>query len=366
MTKGTIVLASGGTGGHIFPAEALAEELNIRGYRTVLITDSRHQNYGGKTSAQKTYIIQSSSFAGNILKRIKGFASLFIGFFQSIRALRKEAPSVVVGFGGYPSFPTMVAAHVMSCKMVIHEQNSMLGKANVVLAPKVNVIATSFDDVKGIADNDKAKVKLTGNPVRPAIRALNDLPYPDISEDGMFRILVTGGSQGASVFSKVVPEAIGLLPQSMRSRIRVDQQCRPDDISAARAAYDALGISADLATFFTDMPVRIASAHLLVVRSGASTLAELTVAGRPAIMVPYPHSADNHQMANATALEDKGAGWVMPQDAFTPEALSARIESFLNLPSTLKDAAEKSKQAGMPDAAKNLANCVEALIATPR
>jgi UDP-N-acetylglucosamine--N-acetylmuramyl-(pentapeptide) pyrophosphoryl-undecaprenol N-acetylglucosamine transferase len=362
--KRSIVLAAGGTGGHIFPAEALAEELKKRGFTPVLITDERHKKYAGTLEDVETHFIQTGALGGNIIKKLLSVFKIILGYVQARKILSSIQPEVVVGFGGYPSFPTLMASTHKKIKTVLHEQNSLMGTVNRFMASKVVKIATSFEEVSGVLDDDRKKIVFTGNPVRPAILVLRDMQYPDINDESVFRILITGGSQGASVFSRVVPEAIALLPQALRARIRIDQQCRPADIEEAREAYKELGVSADLSTFFTDMPVKIASAHLLIVRSGASTLAEVTVAGRPAILVPYPHAKDNHQMINATALEDVGGGWVMPEEAFTAKALSARIESFLNLPSTLQEAAEKSKEAGKPDAAEKLADLLETLIHT--
>ncbi|NDF11703.1 MAG: undecaprenyldiphospho-muramoylpentapeptide beta-N-acetylglucosaminyltransferase [Proteobacteria bacterium] len=360
--KPSIVLASGGTGGHIFPAEALAQELKIRGFEPVLITDKRYEDYRGNLRNFEAYTIRTSTPSGSLVKKIGSVVDMGVGYMQALGMLRKIKPAVVVGFGGYPSFPTMFAATHLGIKTIIHEQNSLLGRANIVLAKKVQKIATSFAEVKGIEESDKKKVVFTGNPVRAAIRALRDAPYPELSEHSDFNILVTGGSQGATIFSTVIPEAIHKLPPALKARVRVDQQCRPADLEQAKKAYKDIGVDAYLTTFFNDMPERIAKAHLLIVRSGASTLAEITVAGRPAIMVPYPHAMDNHQAVNADTLEDAGAGWVMPQDAFTADALSTRIESFLNLPATLKEAAEKSRAAGEPEAAARLADMVEQMI----
>lgn len=355
----TIVLASGGTGGHIFPAEALAVELKNRGDNVILLTDKRYKNYAGELNKLESHVISTSTIGGGIFNKMKGAVDVMAGFMQAYGLLNKIKPDVVVGFGGYPSFPTMMAALKQGRKTIIHEQNSMLGKANYVLARKVDVIATSFKEVSGIEDRDMDRVILTGNPVRQTIKTLRDMQYPELREDGILRILVTGGSQGASIFSTVVPEAIKMLPSDFRKRIRVDQQCRPNDLAIAKEIYDEIGVSADLATFFNDMPSRLASAHIVIARSGASTLAELTVAGRPVIMVPFPHAKDDHQSVNANALEDVGGGWVIPEGAFTPASLSSRLENFLNLPETLKEAAENAKKAGMPDADRNLADLVD-------
>ena len=358
-----IVLASGGTGGHIFPAHALAEELHTRGWKPLLITDRRYKAYGEQPEYLEYQVIRSSTISGNLLKRVGGLCNLGVGYLQARSLLRRFRPAVVVGFGGYPSFPTMCAAVRNGFRTVIHEQNSMVGRANYILTRKVDKIATSFPDVTGITEEDIEKVMFTGNPVRSTIKSLRQMSYLQLQEGGTLQILVIGGSQGASVFSKVVPEAIVQLPEELRKRIRIDQQCREVDIDTVRNVYNDLGVSADLSTFFRDIPSRLAAAHLVITRAGASTIAELAVSGRPAILVPYPHAQDNHQTVNANALEDIGGGWLMPEQAFVPEALANKLESFLNLPETLNQTAEKARLAGKPDADKALADLVEQLAA---
>ena len=354
-----IILAAGGTGGHIFPAEALAETLMGMGERIILVTDRRFANFtSGALSRIERETIRAGTVAGKLHKKLFGIAELGLGVMQARKLLRTLKPKAVVGFGGYPSFPTVYAAYGLRIPTVIHEQNCVLGRANRLLAPRVDRIATSFPDLLMLADKDKPKLHLTGNPVRASVRALAHIPYPSIPQDGQIHILVTGGSQGASVFSRIVPEAIAALPPESRSRIRIDQQCREADIEATKAAYLKMGVNADLATFFVDLPARLAASHLVIARSGASTVSELAVAGRPAILVPLPTAMDNHQYFNANALEEVGGGWVMTQDGFTPQSLSARLEAFLNAPATLTRAAENAKKLGNPDAAERLAKLV--------
>ena len=357
----TIVLAAGGTGGHIFPAEALMEELTKRGHQVTLITDSRYCDYADTPLPDHVRIIRAATPLRGIMGKITSAFEITCGIFQARTLLKKLRPQVVVGFGGYPSFPTMFAATHMGLKTLIHEQNSVLGRANQWLSSEVDMIATSFPEVIGIEEKNLSKVVLTGNPVRASIRAIRDMPYPELQEHGTLNLLITGGSQGAAIFSTVVPEAIAALPASYRHRIRIDQQCRSSDLESARIVYDKIQFNANLAPFFNDIPVRLAAAHLVIARAGASSLAELTVAGRPVILVPYPNATGNHQMFNAKALEEKGAGWVMPQEAFTVAALSARIEAFFGLPATLIKAAEAAKHAGHPDAVIQLADNVEKL-----
>lgn len=355
----TVILAAGGTGGHVFPAEALMEELVQRGHKPVLITDKRCKQYIGDKYPEGMYVIRSSTVKGGMVGKLSTGLDIAVGVLQAWKILRKVKPDVVVGFGGYPSFPTMLAALRHRCKTVIHEQNSSLGKVNAYLAPLVKMIAASFADMENIREEDTNKVILTGNPVRSSIRAIREVPYPEMVQGGCLRILIMGGSQGARVFSDIVPQAIALLPASYRERIRIDQQCRAECLDEVKKFYASINVSADLAPFFKDVPARLASAHLVISRAGASTIAEITVAGRPIILVPYPHATGDHQTHNANALENGQGGWVMPQDAFTAEALSARIEAFLGLPSSLVKAAENARKVGHPDAVVRLADCVE-------
>ena len=357
-----IVLAAGGTGGHIFPAEALAEEMLLRGYEPHLITDHRFHHYN-KNSAEGVlgripiHTITAGSLGGGLLSRAKNALGLLRGTVQARAHLKRLKPLAVVGFGGYPSFPTMAAAIFRGETTIIHEQNSVLGRVNRLFAGKVNLLATSYADMRGMPAHVRASTS-TGNPVRAAIRALSHVDYPSLADGGMLRVMVIGGSQGASVFSRVVPEAMKLLPANLRARIRLDQQCRAGEIEQVRAAYDALGMQVDLAPFFTDVAARLANTHVMVCRAGASTVAELMAAGRPALLVPLPQATDNHQYYNAQAIEDVGAGWVMTQDAFTPEALAAKLETLILAPQRLNDYAAAMRKLGKPNAASALADAV--------
>lgn len=351
----TVVLAAGGTGGHIFPAEALAEDLQKRDVRTVLVTDKRAANYKGVLGTLERYTIRSGTFGRGLAGKLTAVTDIVIGVFQARKILKRLKPYVVVGFGGYPSFPTIYAASSLGIPTIIHEQNSVLGRANRLLIKHATAIATTFPETRFIADEYKTRTVLTGNPVRAAVSALRQVPYPELSQDSNIRILVTGGSQGASIFSQIVPAAIAALPGTLRSRIRIDQQCRKEDMETTRAAYSQMNVSADVSSFFTDIPARLASAHLVIARAGASTIAELTAAGRPAILVPLPVSMDNHQYYNANAIEEAGGAWMMPQEGFTAAALSNRIEAFLSLPDNLARAADAARNAGKINAASELA-----------
>lgn len=360
--KKLIVLATGGTGGHVFPAEALAEVLLASGQRVVLVTDKRFANFKtGVLSQVEIRTIRTGTFVGSPVKKILGVLGLTAGVVQAWFLLRKLKPDMVVGFGGYPSFPTLFAASNLRIPTIIHEQNSVLGRANRLLAGRVKKIATSFPATQMIEEKDKEKIVVIGNPVRSSVKAIRNLPYSPITQDGKVNILVTGGSQGATIFSKVVPEAIAVLPANLRSRIRVDQQCREADVEATRAAYAKIGVNADITAFFVDLPTRLAGAHLVIARSGASTIFELAVAGRPAILVPLPTSMDNHQYYNANAFEDVGGGWLMSQDGFTAASLAARLEAFITAPDTLTKAAENAKKLGYENAAENLADIIQGI-----
>jgi UDP-N-acetylglucosamine--N-acetylmuramyl-(pentapeptide) pyrophosphoryl-undecaprenol N-acetylglucosamine transferase len=361
-TRGPIVLAAGGTGGHVFPAQALAEALDKRGWNLALVTDRRGGAYGGALGRIDTHRINAASPSGGPFGKLSGLAQLGAGLLQARPLLARLAPAVVVGFGGYPSVPTVWAATQARIPTLIHEQNAVMGRANRVLARRASRIATSFAQTDRINPRDTHKVRHTGNPVRAPVAALAAQPYQAPGgTDAAFRVLVTGGSQGAAILSRVVPPAIAALPEASRRRLKVDQQCREEDIDAVRRAYDDAEVDCDIATFFDDMAERLGAAHLLIGRAGASTVAEITAAGRPAILVPYALAADNHQLANARAAEATRGAWVMTEAAFTPDALAERLRAVLAQPTELAAAAARLREAGRPDAARRLADAVEAL-----
>jgi len=355
---GVIVLATGGTGGHVFPAQALARVLMARGYRLVLVTDRRGGNYGGLLGGLETHRIHAAGISGRgLTARISAVFQLGLGLLQARRLLRRLRPGAVVGFGGYPAVPTMVAAAQLGLKTVIHEQNAVLGRANRVLAPRALRIATAFDTTAMLREADRERAVRTGNPVRGEIvAAVRPFAAPGAADP--LEILITGGSQGAAVFGELVPPALVALPDTLRRRLRVTQQCRQESIDAVRALYDEAGVEADLAPFFTDMPERLSRAQLVVCRSGASTVAELAVAGRPAIMIPFPHAIDDHQRENAARLCDAGGGWLVPQDSVSAENLSELVRSLLEAPQKLERAARCAARFGVPDAADRLADLV--------
>lgn len=362
--KGYIALAAGGTGGHVFPARALAETLVARGWRVGFITDHRGTAFAENTPGTETHRIKAASLGGGACSKLKGLTQLCVGLLQARALLRRLSPDAIVGFGGYPSVPAMLAATGQSIPSMIHEQNAVLGRANRLIAPRADLIATAYETVGRIRDADKSKIVLTGNPVRAEIRALASEPAAE-KPDGTMTVLVFGGSQGARILSDVVPAAMARLPQEIRDRLSVVQQCRPEDIERVRDSYTGTGIHTTLSSFFDDIPERLKTADLVIARAGASTIAELTVAGRASILVPYRHAMDDHQTANARTIHDAGAGWMMPEGEFTPEALADRIRVCLSAPSLLTEAAQKALGCGHPDAADRLADAVERL-AAPR
>jgi UDP-N-acetylglucosamine--N-acetylmuramyl-(pentapeptide) pyrophosphoryl-undecaprenol N-acetylglucosamine transferase len=352
-----IVLAAGGTGGHVFPAEAVAQELLAQSYRLALITDARGERYGGTLGLIDKHFIRAGSLAGrSIFGKLFSVVELVIGTVQAYRLIKRLKPAVVVGFGGYAAAPSVAAAVMAHVPTVIHEQNAILGWANRKLAAYVSKVCTSYDLARPAPSS--AHLIRTGMPVRPAVADVRSSPYraPDVG--GPFRILVMGGSQGARVFTDVMPAAIKLLPLELRQRIEISQQCRPEDIDRAQNAYAGLGVHVELRHFFDNVPELLNKAHLLISRSGASTVAETTVTGRPSILVPYPYAADDHQTANAKALDVVGGGWMIGQGAFTPQTVADKIQTLMANPQLLAEASATALAFSIPDAAGRMAAVV--------
>jgi UDP-N-acetylglucosamine--N-acetylmuramyl-(pentapeptide) pyrophosphoryl-undecaprenol N-acetylglucosamine transferase len=343
----------------LFPAEAVARLLVASGGTVHLLTDRRADTFAAAVPGVTIDLVRAGRFGGGPLHKAYGLAELALGMMQARRLLRRLAPAAVVGFGGYPSVPTMLAAAQLGLPTLIHEQNVVFGRANRLLAPRVRRIATGFAAVRGLRPADRGRATHTGNPVRPPIRTVGATPYAP--PDGVIELLIVGGSQGARIFGEIVPPALASLPAALRSRLRVSQQARPEDKDAVAAEYRALAIDAEIESFFGDMPARLQRAHLVVCRAGASTIAELAAAGRPAILVPYPHAMDDHQTANAGEFSAAGAGWAMPQTAFTPAALSERLAGLLADPAALINAATAARRFARDDAAERLAGLVRDL-----
>jgi len=357
-----IVLAAGGTGGHMFPALALSEELIERGHKVTLITDKRGLNYRKLFEGVKVYEVNGATFAGKgLLGKIAAIPKIIGSIFEAKSLLKMLKPGAVIGFGGYPSFPTIRAARSLKIPTCLHEQNAVLGKVNRMMAKSVDAVALSFEDTQK-ANWDKYNfVAVTGNPVRKEVVDIGDLYYPTLGDDRIFRILVIGGSQGAKIFSEVVPQAISTLPRASQRRLQVTQQCREEDIEAVRELYADTKIAVELTTFIDDLPNCMRWSHLVIGRAGASTIAELTTAGRPAILVPYPHATDDHQTANARELVANGGAWLYQNNQFNAKELAKTLQRMARHPNEVWLAAEESRKIGKPYATKDLADIVERL-----
>src|SRR5258705_4212658 len=355
------VLAAGGTGGHLFPAQALAVELMRRGGRVVVMTDGRGHNYGNAFPGAEIATIPAATFAGrSFLGRFAAFGVIALGVVTGLIEFLNLRPRGVVGFGGYPSLPVMMAASLARMPSALHEQNAVLGRVNRLLAPRVAKIAATFPFAR-FAPSDSERVVFTGNPVRPEVAALRGDTYVPPAPGEVIRLLIFGGSQGARALSELVPEALARLPQDLRARLDVTQQVRAEDQDMVESAYRAAGVKAHVAKFFTDLPRRMAAAHLVIARSGASTLTELTVIGRPSILIPYPYAMDDHQTANAAVLDKAGAAWVIRQAALDAAGLSHLLAEILARPQHLSDRAAAAKALGHVDAAERLADLAEHL-----
>lgn len=360
MAKGAILLAAGGTGGHLFPAEALASELAARGYEVHLATDTRAGRYAGSFPAAAIHEIPSATIGSrNPLALARAFWTIWSGAREAGRVIARIGPKVVVGFGGYPTLPPVWAATRRGVPTLIHEQNAVMGRANRALAARVTAIAGGF--LPEATGTHAGKTVATGNPVRPAVIEAAKVDYEQSGPGEPFNLLVFGGSQGAQFFSQAIPAAIALLPAELRTRLRVTQQARAEDEEAVTAAYRDLGIAAEISPFFTDMARRIAAAHLVVSRSGASTVSEIAAIGRPAILVPYPHALDHDQAANAAALARAGGAEVCVQASLSPEVIASKLTDYMTEVQLSSDMAEAARSVGKPEATRLLADLTEAI-----
>ena len=353
------VLAAGGTGGHLIPAFALATELEKRGHHVALITDERGAEIPGKPDFMPAHVLPAGRFGKNPLHWLKGARAVAQGRSMALRLYESFQPSAVVGFGGYPSLPAILASTSAGIPTVVHEQNAVLGRVNRLLSGRVDAIATAYPDVQRLKPKHEGKVHLVGNPVRAGVLSLRDEPFPAFGEDGLLRVLVTGGSQGARVLSEIVPDGLAMLPPAIRDRLQVTQQCRAEDLDNVRERYRSHGIPAELATYFEDMASRLADAHLFIGRAGASTIAELTAVGRPAILVPLPIATDDHQAANTREMVKAGGARMIRQERFEAKELAKQIRVLADDPKGLANAAHAAWNCGRPKAVEDLADLVE-------
>ncbi|KQZ30566.1 UDP-N-acetylglucosamine--N-acetylmuramyl-(pentapeptide) pyrophosphoryl-undecaprenol N-acetylglucosamine transferase [Mesorhizobium sp. Root552] len=360
MAKGVILLAAGGTGGHLFPAEALAHELKERGWAVHLATDDRAERFAGHFPAEAIHQIRSATVGSkNPLALLATFWKLWDGVRQASTVIRRIKPAVVVGFGGYPTLPPLYSATRRGVATLIHEQNAVMGRANRALSRRVTAIAGGF--LPEDASAAGAKTVTTGNPVRPQVISAAATPYSVSRSGDAFRLLVFGGSQGAQFFSDAVPAAVARLDKDQLARLSVVQQARAEDVARVKAAYEKIGVQAEVSPFFTDMAARMAASHLVISRSGASTVSEIAVIGRPALLVPYPHALDHDQAANAAALAAAGGAEVHAQSTLSVDKIAGLIGSLMNGPDRLASMAAAGRTVGKPDATRLLADLTEAI-----
>lgn len=353
------VLAAGGTGGHMVPAHSLAAELRSRGHGVLLISDERGARFPGLFDKVPVHILPAGRLGGGPIAWLKAARSVLAGRAEAKRLFRDNRPDAVIGFGGYPAFPALLAASSLGIPTLLHEQNAVVGRVNRLLAGDAAAIGIAYDQVDRLKPRQRAKAVVIGNPVREEIARLGEMPFPPFDEVAPLKMLVTGGSQGASILGRVVPEGLGLLSPALRRRLQVVQQCRPEDIERVRGRYAELGIPAELLTYIEDMPAKLADAHLVIGRAGASTIAELSAAGRPAILIPYAAATDDHQTANAREMVKAGGARAIQESAFTAEVLARQIEAMAADPTALDNAAARALTVGRPHAARDLADLAE-------
>jgi len=361
MTKKIVVIAAGGTGGHLFPAAAFAEEMFRRDWRVMLMTDARGRRYAQGFPAERIEDVPAASLSANPITAIPAMFKIARGIDAAKKRFREMPPALVAGFGGYPSFPALMAARDQHVPIIIHEQNSVLGRVNRAMATRAAVVACGFERLDRLPAKAAGRKRVVGNPVRLPILAVRDRPYPEAPAGGRLNLLIIGGSQGARVFGEVIPAAFALLPQALRERLDVVHQVREEQVADANASYKASGVSAEVAPFFTDMGQRLGAAHLVISRAGASSVTELQVAGRPAILIPFAAAADDHQTANAEGLTAVGAADLFTEQEFAAAPLAALLERRLADPHGLAVRAAAARAAAKPEAAKTLADLAESV-----
>jgi len=363
VTKKVVIIAAGGTGGHLFPAAAFAEEMFRRDWRVVLMTDARGRRYAEGFPAERIVDVPAASLSANPFTAIPAIFKIMRGIDEAKKRFHELPPSLVAGFGGYPSFPALMAARAQRVPIIIHEQNSVLGRVNRAMATSAAVVACGFDRLDRLPAKAADRKHVVGNPVRLPILAVRERPYPEAPAGGRLNLLIIGGSQGARLFGEVIPAAIAMLPQALRARLDVVHQVREEQVADAKKVYKKANVNAEVAPFFTDMGQRLGATHLVISRAGASSVTELQVAGRPAILVPFAAAADDHQTANAEGLTAVGAADLFTEDDFEPAALAATLERRLADPHGLAVRAAAARAAARPEAAKTLADLAEGVAA---
>jgi len=359
-TKPLVVIAAGGTGGHMFPAQAFAEEMHARGWTVALVTDERGKKYATNFPADWRLEVEAATFGSKLPhKLLMSALKLRAGTAEARRNFEKTKPKVVAGFGGYPSYPSLSAARAMGVPIIIHEQNSVLGRVNRLFAKSAKFVACGFDRLDRLPPGAEGTKRVVGNPVRNAIKAVRETPYPDLSDEGPINLLITGGSQGARLFGEVIPNAIVGLPETQRKRVHVVQQAREEQLETVRGVYKAAGVNATVESFFSDMQDRLAAAHLVIARAGASTVTELAIAGRPSILIPLGIAMDDHQTANAEGMVMGAAADVVPEPKFNVETFGPLLLERISNAGVLRARAKAAWQLGKPNAARELADLAE-------
>jgi UDP-N-acetylglucosamine--N-acetylmuramyl-(pentapeptide) pyrophosphoryl-undecaprenol N-acetylglucosamine transferase len=355
-----VVIAAGGTGGHMFPAQAFADEMRSRGWTIALVTDERGKKYAQDFPADWRLEVEAATFGSKLPHKLIGSAmKLRKGTAEARKNFEETKPALIAGFGGYPSYPSLSAARSMGLPIVIHEQNSVLGRVNRLFATSAKFVACGFDRLDKLPPAAAKAKRVVGNPVRNAIKAVRDIPYPDLADDGPINILVTGGSQGARLFGEVIPAAIALLSPELRSRLVIVQQAREEQLGDVRAAYREARVRATVDAFFTNMQDRLSQCHMVIARAGASTVTELAIVGRPSILIPLAIATNDHQTANAEGMVSNAAADVVPEPKFAPELLAPLLTERLSNAGVLKARAKAAWQLGKPNAARDLADLAE-------
>lgn len=358
-----VVIGAGGTGGHMFPASAFAAEMKNRGWRVGLLTDDRGRKYTDGFAADWIENVKAATFASKRPDKLIGAGlKIFAGIQESRAKLKQEKATLVAGFGGYPAFPALAAAGRSGIPIIIHEQNAVLGRVNRFFAKNARIVACGFDRLDRLPPECEGRKRVVGNPVRAPILAVGDMPFPDAGPSGEISILVIGGSQGARLFGDVIPKAIVALPEDIRSRVNVVQQVREEQIEDVRALYHAHGVRAELSPFFSDMPERLANTHYVISRSGASSVTELSVVGRPSLLIPLAIAMDDHQTGNAETLRDSGAADVVSERSFTPETVTPLLANSLSDHAELKRKGQLARDVAKLSAAKDLADLAESVV----
>lgn len=361
MSKKIVVIAAGGTGGHLFPASAFAEEMKARGWRVVLMTDARGRRYAEGFPAERIEDVPAASLSANPLTAIPAMFKIWRGVNEAKKRFTEFPPSLVSGFGGYPSFPALMAARAHKVPILIHEQNSVLGRVNRAMAGSAAIVASGFERLDRLPAEATDRKYVVGNPVRLPILAVRERPYPEAPAGGRLNLLIIGGSQGARLFGEVIPAAIARLPQALRERLDVVHQVRAEQVAEANKVYADARVNAEVAPFFSNMGERLSACHLVIARAGASTVTELQVAGRPAILVPFAAAADDHQTANAEGLTAVGAADLLTEQEFQSDTLAGLLERRLSDPHGLAVRAAAARAAAKPEAAKSLADLAESV-----